>query len=521
MAVTDMSTIDPSASIHDISPVSRSSPYTAYWWTNSFVQAIPESSVAWMLAQGWQIISTNSDTSTTPATTTYNMGRQSMQNWLILQTLMNSFTSAYNEGRAANDTRYEDIVRMWDEVITKSQTHYDQMGDVQNAHVAVYVSNLTGILSTIDAHISAARTSAVDNAVAVTSKLDAFITDMDELVTGYNAHLAAINTVIATESSDLTTFLAAHEAALDELETEFDTHLTAIRTLETTANTNSTAHIATLQAQLDAMPTEYTSHKTVAEAFLTDLGTTELARINERFDNLLASSEQKITDRGFYSSNLVTQSDVRIERERDEAIAALNDKLNREKLDNEHKLYDQLVAMRDRVQRGTVLLYQVREALRNWKTENESRLQGEQNTMRIRAADGIALRHSAQQDVSRNEASQRTGLYAALVKKIADIMDGRQQYAKTTLANTHELVDARYKLASMEMEMRFKQLEHWGQKNNEDMTLYKYQIDARNNLMIGLFGFMERRTDEYPDISKLAELATSLGDSGATSWVTP
>jgi len=46
-------------------------------------------------------------------------------------------------------------------------------------------------------------------------------------------------------------------------------------------------------------------------------------------------------------------------------------------------------------------------------------------------------------------------------------------------------------------------------------------LEARNKWLVDLFGFMERRTDSYPDIDRIAQLVTGLADSGSTQWITP
>jgi hypothetical protein len=113
-----------------------------------------------------------------------------------------------------------------------------------------------------------------------------------------------------------------------------------------TAVTNSTGYVTLLVSGLDALETDHTSHAATATAFLTGLGTTELARINERYDNLLTSQSQLLSNRGFYSSVVATQVAAQVERERNEAIAELNDRLNREKFENQHRLYEQLTKVR-------------------------------------------------------------------------------------------------------------------------------------------------------------------------------
>jgi hypothetical protein len=52
------------------------------------------------------------------------------------------------------------------------------------------------------------------------------------------------------------------------------------------------------------------------------------------------------------------------------------------------------------------------------------------------------------------------------------------------------------------------------------MKLMAYQLDERNKILVGLYGFVERRDDVYPSFENLTQVVTALGDSGG-GWVTP
>jgi hypothetical protein len=68
------------------------------------------------------------------------------------------------------------------------------------------------------------------------------------------------------------------------------------------------------------------------------------------------------------------------------------------------------------------------------------------------------------------------------------------------------------------VQVRLKQFEIQGRTMDKDMELMKYQLDERNNLAASLFGFVERRTDAYPDMNAMAKLTTNLGETGAATW---
>jgi len=65
-----------------------STPWVSSWWVTQYLTNIPQDSVGWLVAQGWQITTAPPDTSTTPATYTYAMQRSSLQNMYILQSLL-------------------------------------------------------------------------------------------------------------------------------------------------------------------------------------------------------------------------------------------------------------------------------------------------------------------------------------------------------------------------------------------------------------------------------------------------
>ena len=88
---------------------------------------------------------------------------------------------------------------------------------------------------------------------------------------------------------------------------------------------------------------------------------TELARITQHFAATLSVQLQQLTDRGLYSSAVAADITERNERDRDEQIQMLNDRLMREKLENQHRLYEQQANMRARVLDGTDRVHVVKQ----------------------------------------------------------------------------------------------------------------------------------------------------------------
>ena len=57
-------------------------------------------------------------------------------------------------------------------------------------------------------------------------------------------------------------------------------------------------------------------------------------------------------------------------------------------------------------------------------------------------------------------------------------------------------------------------------KEEQDMQLMKYFLDTRNQLLVGLYGFVERRDDLPPSWENLSQIVAALGDSGG-GWISP
>lgn len=223
-------------------------PYLSVWWTTQTVTGVPENIMGWLVAQGWEITAVATDSTTTPATYTYALTKEGLQPKDVLLSLCNSYTVAINDAKWANEFRYNQVLENWTEMISSSQSHFEEQTNQHNADMGVYLTDLS--------------------------------THMDEI-----------------------------EALLKETR--------------------------------EGLALDYTGHKTTAEEFLTGLGTTEVARINEQFAASLSVQLQKLIDDGLYTSAVAADITARNVRDRDEQLQKHYDALAREKLANEHQLYEQ------------------------------------------------------------------------------------------------------------------------------------------------------------------------------------
>lgn len=443
------------------------------WFTTATVSGVSADVMPWMLAQGWAIASYSVDKTVYPWVYTYVMQRTVSNNHNILFALLRDLTAAYNEGRQANEDRYVYILRNWNDILQKQQdevAQYDQEklhGDgATTGHVTLLLASLTDLDSAYTSFATDvdqyAREQNPD--AALTALRDKWESAASDLETDYT------NQVGSSSDLSLSTILADVTDAIGQFEAAVSAFQDAYGTLGST------------------LASDYSTHAGLARGFLTGLGTTELVRINEAFDARLATVRQNLAARGLYSSGLLNSAEERVERERSEAITALNDKLARERLDNQHKLYEQQVSMR---------------------------LGGLEAAIKI--VDATAKVATDRMRVGEWNAEIRHKFLGLSVQTRLAILGVREKRYKTLLEAIDWKTARRDDLYKKLVETKLKQVELRTRVAGMEMELLKYQLDERNKLAIGMFGVMERRSDTYPDLTKMAEISSALGEGGFVS----
>ncbi|GAG35584.1 unnamed protein product, partial [marine sediment metagenome] len=190
---------------------------------------------------------------------------------------------------------------------------------------------------------------------------------------------------------------------------------------------------------------DYDQHAPLATGFLDGLGATELARINEKFAASLATQLQQLTDRGLYSSAVSVDITARNTRDRNEEVVALNDRLNREQFENQHKLYAEQAGMRDRTMTGRDRMHGVEQDVRGSHVSQITNRFGLQQSARDRTMSGQDRSHAVFQGVYGWKASQITSVY-----QLEQANRDRTLSAQTAL---HGLRDANVRLG-MDTKMR-------------------------------------------------------------------
>ncbi len=185
------------------------------------------------------------------------------------------------------------------------------------------------------------------------------------------------------------------------------------------------------------------------------------------------------------------------------------------------KLFGQIESVARTQLEGVEREHGARQTVQLAKGGHYGQLFGQLQAIATQVLAGIDKQHGVEQDVSRTAATQRDTLLSQLQKATQMVLDGQARYDEMTLRNAEFEIQARQQLCAKQMEADLQRLQAIMGTHQEQQQLMKYQIDERSKIAIGLFGFMERRTDGYPDLSSFAQLTQAFGDAGATSWVAP
>ena len=570
--MTSVPYLAPNQSTIDLPRVAN--PYLSLWSSTHTISNIPDEAVGWLVAQGWQITAMSYDGTTVPPTPRYAMSKEAMQSWEVLLSLCNSYTIAANEARDANELRYNEIVLNWNALVDSTHLYFDSQDSQHSGDSDSYLAVISNCFNDVNTLIEANQTQVISDAELATAPLTEMNTKLAELETNADANTTTISAILTAQSGYLTSFLSDFSFTLDELDTHYAAHLSQIETLLTASDVDYAAHLADTEtlltasdedyaahladtetllttagidledhatpytANISSLDQDYSAHSITAPSYLTDLGATELARINEQFAATLSGQLQDLTDRGLYSAAVATDITARNARDKDEQIAALNDRLNREKLDNQHRLYEQQTGMRARVMDGRDRLYQTRQGVTQWQAGQQERLhQTQQGVTQWQAGQwdhlleqiqqvetqklaGIDRQYTAQQEVSRTEMSERDVLFAQLQDAVRAVADGKERYSNTLLQQASTVAEHKHRAIAEKLQEYAVNLEGLKYIAEQTIRLMQYQLEERNKLIIGLYSFVERREDESPEWKDISQLIAGLGDSGG-GWITP
>jgi DNA-binding ferritin-like protein (Dps family) len=157
-----MTKINPLLYITNWTPVSQSVLNASGWFENETttvrILAGSEESLGWFLAQGWTVTSSTrektllrtsvySSSNVIAYDYVYAMTRRKLQSDRVLQSMINEFTKAYNEGRRLNDRRYDEIITLQSVMLDDTENEFVTV----NASVAAYEAIVDRVIADLPA----------------------------------------------------------------------------------------------------------------------------------------------------------------------------------------------------------------------------------------------------------------------------------------------------------------------------------------------------------------------------------
>ena len=494
-------------------------PLLGVWYSTQTISQVPENVMGWLIAQGYEITGITQDTSTTPPTNYFALTKQGMDNVAAVTELCNSYTIAANDARWSNQVRYNEVILNWSQMILSSHGQFDAQTEEQNAQSGVFITDLDTYMTEIEALIDDSATQIVIDAAVAKTALEYMDGRLTELEANTAASAVTINDLLSGLDTNVNTYVGEIEAILSLLDADYSSVQSDLEAIITKSGLLADQHVIDYQLILDQLTTDFTTHGTLSRGFLSGLGTTELARINEEFAAQLSVQLQALVTRGLSTATIVTDVTERNHRDRDEQIQLLNDRLNRENLDNQHKLYQQQFGMRTRLLDGQNQLHSVQQEVLKYQASLISGMYELLQNIRNRILAGKQAILTARDANVRLGIEVNSTLLQQLQTALLGVLGGKERFSTLLMQNASTLTELKHKVIIEKMETAVKRLEGWKSVADENRKLMAYQLDTRNQLLIGLYNFVERREDVGPDWTDGAKMIAGLGDSGG--WIQP
>jgi hypothetical protein len=198
----------------------------------------------------------------------------------------------------------------------------------------------------------------------------------------------------------------------------------------------------------------------------------------------------------------------------------LNDRLNREKFENQHQLYQQQFGMRTRMLDAQTQLFTARQEVLKYQASLIATTYELLQNIRNRILAGKQAILAARDANARLGIEVNSNLLQQLQGALTGVLGGKERFSTLLMQLASTLVDVKHKIIIEKMNTATKRLEGWKSIADENRKLMAYQLDERNKLLLGIYSFVERREDEGPQWADGARIVAALGDAGG-GWVSP
>lgn len=264
----------------------------------------------------------------------------------------------------------------------------------QITNLQTFINDYNSRLSELDQNYVSHLASVLSEISSLGNVLDSHVTSYQQeftiLQSNYTAHANDINDRLSSVTANVDEYVAEVDLILDGFDGDYQQVKVDLDAIKDQSGTLGDQMASDYNDILALLIQDYEIHAGIARGLLEGLGATELARINEQFAASLSAQIQSLTNNGLTQSTILSAVTARNHRDRDEQIQALNDRLMREKLENQHRLY------------------------------------GQQFQVRGQSLNGVVQVHGVQQEVLRYQASLVTGTHSLLQEARSRILAGKQ-----------------------------------------------------------------------------------------------
>jgi len=262
---------------------------------------------------------------------------------------------------------------------------------------------------------------------------------------------------------------------------------------------------------LTSMASDYSTFADSLDGVLDDYGDSIRSQINTRFDNQLAAAKQGLVDRGMYNSTVWDSIETGLERERSLALSDVADKITQQEISVVRSAYAAQTAMRDRVLAARERLASRLADVRKHTAGAHGRVHAAVRDMRRQVHTALQQVHAQLRSVHAQKFAGQSSVHQALVD-----MRQRAWAAKDRVRSRVDAVhaarnDANARLYSAKASMRDRIVAARDRVRHTLHSQADRRLASRNMLVEAMTRFMEARTDSYPDLSQIGQLAAALG----------
>lgn len=191
-----MDKLTPVIQVTGVTPKSPES--VSQWYKSEATAGIMSSSeAAWMHAQGWR----TTGIVTEGGISTYFFSRRSINPEKVLNSLVRSYTTAYNEGRVLNDQRYDDILTLYTTTLSRTEDSYNLLeadDDTYEALIEGILSNITTDFTSYDADVTGdLDTWGTDLKAEINARFDAELSKAEVSLIDRGLYSSAHTTIIS------------------------------------------------------------------------------------------------------------------------------------------------------------------------------------------------------------------------------------------------------------------------------------------------------------------------------------